>query len=199
MRLSFLASHGGSGMGTVLEAARAGELDAEGMLCISNNSGSRALALARDFGLDTLHLSARQLPVPDELDRAMLDALQGAGTDMLILSGYLKELGPLTLGAYSGRVLNVHPSLLPKFGGPGMYGDRVHASVLVTGEAESGASVYLVTPIIDGGPVLARSRVPVLPGDTVETLRTRVQATEGPLLVGVLRGWAARQEQAGQT
>lgn len=186
-------------MRAVLEAVRAGELDAEGALCISNNSGSRALELARDFGLETLHLSARRLPHPEELDRAMRAALLDARTDVLILSGYLKALGPLTLEAYSGRVLNVHPSLLPKFGGPGMYGDRVHAAVLAAGEAESGASVHLVTPIIDGGPVLARSRVPVLPGDTVETLRTRVQATEGPLLLGVLRGWAARQGRAGQT
>ena len=157
------------------------------MLCISNNSSAPALEVARRFGLDTLHLSGRIFPDAADLDAAMLAAFRAAGADTLVLSGYMKALGPAVLSAYAGRLLNVHPSLLPNYGGRGMYGDLVHAAVLAAGERESGATVHAVEDEIDGGPVLLQSRVPVLPGDTVDTLRARVQATEGPLLVSALR------------
>lgn len=186
MKLAFLASHGGSGMRAVLVAVQNGELLAQPVLCISNNSGSPALAHAREAGLDTLHLSARRFPDPAALDAAMLAALKGAGTDVLVLSGYMKALGPRALAAYAGRLVNVHPSLLPKYGGRGMYGDLVHGAVLVAGETESGATVHLVEEGIDEGPILAQRRVPVLPDDTLSTLRARVMAVEGPLLVGAL-------------
>ncbi|MGY2892094.1 phosphoribosylglycinamide formyltransferase [Deinococcus sp. UYEF24] len=188
MRLAFLASHGGSGMRAVLAAIRSGELNAQALLCVSNNSGAPALAHAREAGLDTLHLSSRQYPDPAQLGAALLNALQDAGTDTLVLSGYMKALGPQVLARFAGRLVNVHPSLLPKYGGRGMYGDLVHAAVLAAGERESGATVHQVALGIDEGPILAQSRVPVLPGDTLETLRARVMAVEGPLLVGVLRG-----------
>ncbi|WP_407539148.1 phosphoribosylglycinamide formyltransferase [Deinococcus radiomollis] len=187
MRLAFLASHGGSGMRAVLAAIGSGELDAQALLCISNNSGAPALAHAREAGLDTLHLSSRRYPDPAQLGAALLEALQSAGADTLVLSGYMKALGPAVLAQFEGRLVNVHPSLLPKYGGRGMYGDLVHAAVLAAGERESGATVHQVALGIDEGPILAQSRVPVLPGDTLETLRARVMAVEGPLLVGALR------------
>ncbi|GGJ61940.1 phosphoribosylglycinamide formyltransferase [Deinococcus aquiradiocola] len=187
MKLAFLSSHGGSGMRAVLSAVQRGELHATPVLCISNNSGSPALTHARDAGLDTLHLSARRHPDPADLDRAMLDALHDAQADTVVLSGYMKALGPQVLAAYHGRLVNVHPSLLPSYGGRGMYGDLVHTAVLAAGESESGATVHLVEEGIDEGPILAQQRVPVLPGDTLATLRARVMAVEGPLLVGALR------------
>ncbi|MFC6591486.1 phosphoribosylglycinamide formyltransferase [Deinococcus lacus] len=182
-RLGFLASHGGSGARAIAAACVAGELDAVPVALASNNSGSAALAWARAEGLATAHLSSARFPDAEALDAAILDFLQQHGVEVLILSGYMKALGPQTLAAYAGRVLNIHPSRLPRHGGPGLYGDRVHAAVLAAGDAESGATVHQVTAGIDEGPVLAQSRVPVLPGDTVETLRARVQATEGPLYV----------------
>ncbi|MBB5232587.1 phosphoribosylglycinamide formyltransferase [Deinococcus budaensis] len=187
MILGFLASHGGSAARFLTAACQDGRLMATPAALASNNSGSAALAWAQEAGLRTAHLSAARFPDPGELDRAVLAFLQGAGVDTLVLSGYMKALGPQVLGAYAGRLLNIHPSLLPRHGGRGMYGDRVHAAVLASGDAESGASVHLVTAGIDEGPVLAHSRVPVLPGDTVDTLRARVQATEGELLLGALR------------
>ena len=187
MKIGFLASHGGSGMRAVLEAASRGELSAQGVLCISNNSGAPALDVARHFGLPTRHLSARTHPDPEALDAAMLDALRATAADTVVLSGHLKALGAQVLRAYAGRLLNVHPSLLPRYGGRGLYGDRVHAAVLAAGEVESGATVHAVEHEIDGGPVLLQARVPVLPGDTLESLRARVQALEGPLLVAALR------------
>ncbi|MDL2344292.1 phosphoribosylglycinamide formyltransferase [Deinococcus sp. MIMF12] len=192
MRLGFLASHGGSAARFLTAACREGRLDAVPVALASNNSGSPALAWAREAGLASAHLSAARFPDPDELDRAILAFLRGAGVDTLVLSGYMKALGPGVLGAYAGRVLNIHPSLLPRHGGRGMYGDRVHAAVLASGDAESGATVHLVTAGIDEGPVLARARVPVRPGDTLESLKARVQAVEGELLLSALRGLGSR-------
>ena len=174
-------------MQAVLAAIDRGELDAQAVLCVSNNSGAPALEHAWNAGLDTLHLSSRRYPDAGQLDAAMLDALTAAGADALVLSGYMRAIGPGVLTRFAGRLVNVHPSLLPRYGGRGMYGDLVHAAVLVAGESESGASVHLVEEGIDEGPILAQTRVPVLPGDTVDTLRARVMAVEGPLLVGVLR------------
>lgn len=190
MNLAFLASHGGSAARSLVKACRDGRLMATPVALVSNNSGSAALSWAREAGLRAAHLSAATHPDPEALDGAILGFLRGAGADTVVLSGYMRELGPRVLGAYAGRLLNVHPSLLPRHGGRGMYGDRVHAAVLASGEAETGASVHLVTAGIDEGPVLAQSRVDVRPGDTVETLRARVQATEGELLLRALQGMA---------
>lgn len=187
MKLGFLASHGGSAARFLTEACRDGRLSADPVALASNNSGSAALAWARETGLRTAHLSGAKYPDPDALDAAILAFLREAGVDTLVLSGYMRELGPRVLGAYAGRLLNIHPSLLPRHGGRGMYGDRVHGAVLASGDPETGASVHLVTAGIDEGPVLAQSRVPVLPGDTLASLKARVQAVEGELLLRALR------------
>ncbi|MFC4426025.1 formyltransferase family protein [Deinococcus navajonensis] len=187
MRLGFLASHGGSAARHITAACAAGELAATPLALASNNSRSLALAWAREAGLRTAHLSSVLLPDPAALDAALLAFLMESGVDTLVLSGYMRELGPQLLGHYTGRVVNIHPSLLPRHGGRGMYGDRVHEAVLASGDAESGATVHLVTAGIDEGPVLAQTRVPVQPGDTLATLKARVQAVEGELMLRALR------------
>ncbi|WP_075836777.1 phosphoribosylglycinamide formyltransferase [Deinococcus marmoris] len=183
MNLAFLASHGGSAARHLTTACRAGELDATPVALISNNSRSPALEWAREEGLQTSHLSSARYPDPDELDAAILQVLREADADLLILSGYMRELGPRVLNAYAGRVLNIHPSLLPSHGGRGMYGDRVHRAVLEAGDTRSGATVHLVTAGIDEGPRLAQQEVPVRPGDTLEKLKARVQAIESELML----------------
>ncbi|THF87786.1 phosphoribosylglycinamide formyltransferase [Deinococcus sp. KSM4-11] len=192
MRLGFLASHGGSAARHLTAACQDGRLDATAAVLISNNSRSPALAWAQGAGLSTAHLSSATHPDPDDLDRAILDVLTAAGADTLVLSGYMRELGPRVLGHYAGRVVNIHPSLLPRHGGRGMYGDRVHEAVLAAGDSESGATVHLVTQGIDEGPVLAQARVPVLPGDTLDTLKARVQVVEGDLMLRAVRDLATR-------
>lgn len=184
MNLAFLASHGGSGMRAVVRACREGRLNATPTLVISNNSHSPALAFARDAGLRALHLST--VTNPSDLDEVMCDALTSAHANLVVLSGYMRPVGPRVLRAFEGRILNVHPSLLPKFGGRGMYGDRVHEAVLNAQETESGATVHLVDGGYDTGEILAKAAVPVEPHDTVETLRARVQIAEQTLLVDVL-------------
>ncbi len=187
MNLAFLASHGGSAARHIAAACAAGQLAGVPVALASNNSRSPALLWAQQAGLKWAHLSSARFSDANALDAAILGFLVQAGADTLVLSGYMRELGPRVLGHFAGRVVNVHPSLLPRHGGRGMYGDRVHEAVLTAGDTESGATVHLVTQGIDEGPVLAQSRVPVLPGDTLDTLKARVQATEGNLMLQALR------------
>jgi phosphoribosylglycinamide formyltransferase-1 len=114
-------------------------------------------------------------------------ALAAHGVEIVVLSGYLRQLGPRTLARYAGRVLNIHPGPLPQFGGHGMYGRRVHETVIAAGVAESGICIHLVDAEYDRGPVLARRRVAVAPGETAEALETRVTALEPGFFVETLR------------
>ncbi len=186
-RIAALASHGGSILQAIMDACQAGELPAEVVLVIGNNSGSLALRRAANAGLETLHLSSRTHPDPDALDRAIRDALVEVRADWVMLAGYMKKLGNETLAAFPRRILNTHPALLPKFGGRGFYGRKVHQAVIDAGETESGATVHLVDADYDTGPTVSQVRVPVLPDDAVEDLEQRVQTAERVLVVNTLR------------
>ena len=185
--LGFLASHGGSNLLAILHGIRAGEVPARPGVVISNNSDAGALEHARRFGVPGRHLSAHTHPHPDALDRAILDALRTHGVTLVVLAGYMRKLGPQVLQAYAGRIVNIHPALLPAFGGQGMFGLRVHEAVLAAGVTESGCTVHLVTAEYDQGPILAQARVPVRPGDTPETLQARVLEQEHRLYPDALR------------
>ncbi|MBI3993852.1 MAG: phosphoribosylglycinamide formyltransferase [Candidatus Lambdaproteobacteria bacterium] len=191
LHLGFLASHGGSNLQAILDAIAAGTLPARACVVISNNSGALALERARAAGVTALHLSRQSYPDDEALDRAILGALRSAGVNLVVLAGYMKKLGPRVLGAYRGRVLNIHPALLPRHGGQGMFGMRVHEAVLAAGDRESGVTIHLVDEEYDRGPILAQARVPVLPGDTPETLAERVLAEEHRLYPDTLRRIAA--------
>jgi phosphoribosylglycinamide formyltransferase-1 len=191
LQLGFLASHGGSGMGAILEAIRDAGLDARGCVMISNNVGAGAHEVAAAFGMPSLVLNTRLTGSEDALDAAIARTLHDHGVQLIALSGYMRMLGPRVLARYRNRILNVHPALLPQFGGKGMYGDRVHEAVLAAGAKTSGASVHLVDEIYDHGPVVARREIALEAGETLETLRARVQAAEQTLFVDVLRGVAA--------
>jgi phosphoribosylglycinamide formyltransferase-1 len=190
VRIGVLASHEGTTLQALLDACHDGSLPASVALVISNNSGSGALRRAAQAGVPSAHLSGTAYPDPAVLDAQIRDALQRASVDVVFLAGYMKRLGPQVLEAFAGRILNTHPALLPKFGGEGMYGMNVHRAVLAAGERESGPSVHLVDGDYDTGAVLEQRRVPVLPGDTPESLAERVQACERALVVDVLRDLA---------
>ena len=181
LRLGLLASHGGSNVQAIIDACRAGKLLAEPRVVISNNSGSEVLRRAAREGVPGFHLSARTHPRPDDLDAAIETVLADHGVDLVVLAGYMRKLGPRVLGRYRGRVLNVHPALLPAYGGQGMYGERVHAAVLAAGERVTGVTVHLVDEEYDRGTVVAQVEAPVLEGDTVESLRLRVLEREHAL------------------
>ena len=186
MNLGFLASHRGSNMQALVDAARDGRLHATPRVVISNNGDAEALARARREGLPAYHLSGKTHPDPERLDEAIRDTLASHDVDLVILAGYLKKLGPKTLARYRGRVINVHPALLPKYGGSGMYGDRVHEAVLAAGDEETGITVHVVDEEYDHGPIVAQCRVPVLERDTIVSLSQRVLEREHRFLVEVV-------------
>ncbi len=186
LRLGFLASHGGSNMQAIIDAWKEGRLHVEPAVVISNNSGSGAMERARREGIPAVHLSGATHPNPSDLDSAITRALEEHDVNLVILAGYMKLLGPQTLARYRGRVLNIHPALLPKYGGQGLYGRRVHEAVLAAGERLTGATIHVVDERYDAGPIIAQSEVPVLEGDDADTLATRVLETEHRLYVETL-------------
>jgi len=186
MRFAVLASHTGTTLQAVLDACQQGRLDAQVALVISNNSNSGAMQRARAAGVDTVHISGKTHPNDQARDQAVVSALEEAKTDWVLLLGYMKKLGPRALARYSGRILNTHPALLPKFGGQGYFGRNVHEAVLAAGEAESGATIHAVDTEYDTGPLLAQVRVSVHPNDTAETLENRVKGAEQELLINTI-------------
>lgn len=191
LTIGVLASGEGTTLQAILDACKSGRIQGRVGVVVSNNSGSGALRRAEEAHVPRRHLSSKLLPNEDALDRAITDALLAAGVELVFLAGYMKKLGPRTLRTFAGRILNTHPALLPKFGGLGMYGERVHRAVLAAGERESGATVHLVAEEYDTGAVVRQCRVGVGPGDTPETLAARVQAAERELVVEVLGELAA--------
>jgi phosphoribosylglycinamide formyltransferase-1 len=188
MNLGFLASGRGSNMQAVIDACVSGRLRARPSVVISNNSRSGAIERARLGGIPSLHLSSATHPDPDLLDRAICDALVSHGVDLVVLAGYMKKIGPRTLSRYGGTIINIHPALLPRCGGQGMYGIRVHEAVLASGTRETGVTIHLVDAEYDQGPIIAQRRVPVVDGDTPESLAHRVLDHEHQLLVDTLVG-----------
>ncbi len=178
-------------MQAVLDACAAGRLQIVPAVLISNNRGAEAIARAQASGLNVHILNGRTHPDPDDLDRAMLDALRAGRCDWIVLSGYMKKIGPRVLDAFEGRMLNIHPSLLPRHGGKGMYGMHVHRAVIASGDRITGATVHLVDGEYDEGPVLAQAELEVLVGETPESLSDRLLEVEHRLLVATLREIAA--------
>ncbi len=194
MNIAAMASHGGSILQAVIDACEDGTLAATVTLVISNNSDAMALKRAKKHGIEALHLSARTHGNADELDEAITAALGEAKADWILLAGYMKKLGPQTLGAYRNRILNTHPSLLPKYGGQGFFGHNVHQAVLDAGDTESGATVHLVAEEYDSGPILSQVRVQVKSDDSVESLEERVKSAERNLIVATLIELGVHQE-----
>jgi phosphoribosylglycinamide formyltransferase-1 len=143
---------------------------------LSNNSASGALTRARAAGIPGHHLSSVTHPASETLDAAIKAVLIDGQVDVVLLAGYMKRLGPQTLAAFRGRIFNTHPALLPKFGGSGMFGDRVFEAVLASGDKESGVSLHLVDEQYDTGHVVRQVRVSVEAMDSVASLKARTQA-----------------------
>lgn len=202
LKLGFLASGNGSSAMAMVAAIRAGSLDAEARLMVSNKRDAPALAAAAAAGIPTLTIPTQK--DPDVADARLNAALQGHGVEVVVLSGYLRRLGPKTLGAYAGRILNIHPGPLPRFGGEGMYGARVHQAVIAAGVAASAIVIHAVDEEYDHGPEIARCQVPVTPGDTAAMLEARVKALEPAFFVETLQriargelrlpGWKPRRQ-----
>jgi phosphoribosylglycinamide formyltransferase-1 len=178
MRLGFLASHAGSNVEAVLDAIKNEQLSAQPGVVISNNRNAEVLRRAQEEGIPWAHLSVRTHPDPESLDKAILETLSRYSSTLVVLAGYMKKVGPHTLGAFRNRILNIHPALLPRHGGQGMYADRVHQAVLDAGDAVTGVTIHLVDEEYDHGQVIAQAQIAVRPDDTVESLKARVLELE---------------------
>ena len=187
MKISFLASHGGSSARAIIAAIRSGQIDAEIGILITNNRDSLILQWCLENDIEVRHISAKTHRGEENADEAIQTVLRDAETDLVVCSGYMKLIGPATLRAYPYKILNIHPALLPKFGGKGMYGDHVHQAVLDAGETESGATVHYVTDGIDEGPIIKQQVIPVEDNETIETLRGKVQKCEPALYLSALQ------------
>ena len=186
MNIGFLASHRGSNMQAVVAAARAGVLSVEPAVLVCNNRDAEVVSWIQQQGVPCYVLNSATHPDAGALDQATLAALQRHQCDLIVLAGFMKKIGPRVLSAYHGRILNIHPSLLPKHGGQGMYGRQVHQAVLDARERVTGVTIHLINDEYDKGKVLAQCAVPVAPDDTVETLAVRVLAREHTFLVETL-------------
>ena len=188
LNIAVFGSGAGSNFQAILAAVQQGDIPgARIALVVSNNSGAGILGIARASGLPAIHLSQQQFPDERSFARAVLAALDAHGTDFVVLAGYMKRVPPEVVAAYRGRMVNIHPALLPRHGGEGMYGMRVHEAVLRAGDTVSGATVHYVDEQYDHGAVVLQRTVPVLPGDTPASLATRVLETEHALYPEALR------------
>jgi phosphoribosylglycinamide formyltransferase-1 len=186
-RIGVLASHQGTNFQTVTDACNDGSISGTVSLLICNNSNAPVLQRAKNAGIPIRHLSSKTHPDPDQLDEIICDALVTAQTDIVVLAGYMKKLGDRVLQRFKGKIINVHPSLLPKHGGQGFYGMRVHEAVIDAGDQETGATVHLVTEEYDAGGILLQESIPVEPGDTADSISKKVQSVEHRLLVTAIQ------------
>jgi phosphoribosylglycinamide formyltransferase 1 len=185
LQLAVLISGRGSNMAAIARACAAGEIDARVRLVVSERAGVAGLDTARALGLETRTVAWSGATDRPHFERALDRALADAGADLIVLAGFMRILSQEFVETRIGRILNIHPSLLPLYRGL-----HTHRRVLAAGERVHGASVHFVTAELDGGPVILQSRVAVLPDDTEEALSARVQATEHIIYPRVI-GWLA--------
>ena len=185
-RTAILISGGGSNMVKLVQAM-VGDHPARAVIVGSNDPQAGGLAKARDMGVATFAIDHRAYQGDRAaFEAALLEPLLAAQPDILCLAGFMRILTPAFVQRFQGRMLNIHPSLLPKY--PGLH---THQRAIDAGDAEAGATVHLVTPELDAGPLLGQARVPVLPGDTADTLAARVLVQEHLLYPQVLRRFAS--------
>lgn len=183
-RVAILISGRGSNM-VALAKSMTGDHPARPCLVVSNRPGVAGLTAARDLGIPTATVDHTAFPDRAAFEAQLSATLERARPDILCLAGFMRVLSRAFVDRWQGRILNIHPSLLPKYKGL-----DTHARAIAAGDAEAGCSVHLVTPELDGGPVLGQARVPILPGDTPEILAQRVLRQERLLYPAVLRRFA---------
>lgn len=181
-RIVVLASGSGSNFHAVLNAIDRGEVDAEVVRLIASRPAIGAIEKAENANIPSVVVQRKHFDSPESYENALLDELSSAKPDLIVLAGFLVQIPVLIIRAFENKIINIHPSLLPDFGGKGFYGIKVHEAVIKAGKRESGCTVHMVTENYDEGPILAQSKVPVLPSDTAEYLAKRVLDAEHKLL-----------------
>ena len=193
VRVAILISGSGSNMMALIEAARVPDYPAEIVLVLSNKPDAPGVEKARAAGIEVAVIDHRPFGNNREAHEFQVQAaLEAAGAELVVLAGYMRILTPFLVGCWPGRMLNIHPSLLPKY--PGLH---THQRAIEAGDAEAGVTVHLVTAELDAGPIIGQARVPVLAGDTEETLAARVLVEEHRLYPACLAEVARALQEDG--
>ncbi len=187
--IAVLASGSGTDLQSILDACDTGQIPGKIALIISNNLDAFALERGKKHGAEALFIDHRG-KTREEHEHEISDALEARKIDLIVLAGYLRIFTNYFPDKYKNKMINIHPALLPKYGGKGMHGMIVHEAVISAGEKESGCTVHFVTEDVDEGPIIAWYKVPVLPDDTAEILQARVLEKEHVLLPLVVQWFA---------
>lgn len=187
MNIAVFASHGGSDLQAIIDGCKNNQINARVSVVISNNGNSMALQRAEAEGIPAYHLSANKSGNEEALAMEILDILAQYNVEMIFLAGYMRMLHISVLEKYNNRIFNIHPALLPKFGGKGMHGMNVHTAVIKAKESETGVTIHRVNAEYDSGEIVAQTTVPVLKNDTPEILAARVLDREHEFLFRLLQ------------
>ena len=195
LKISVMVSGSGSNLQAIIDAIDCGQIkDAEIVQVISSNPEAFALKRAEKHKIKGLVIGKKEFPVEEDRNKAIITALKKEETKLVVLAGYMNILGPELVKEFKGKIINIHPSLIPKFCGKGCYGLKVHEAVINAGEKESGATVHYVDEGIDTGEIIIQEKLPVRPADTAESLAARVLEIEHIIVPKAILIWQRKGE-----
>lgn len=197
MNIAVFASHGGSDLQAIIDGCKNEQINATVVVVISNNKDSVALQRAKNENIPNFHMSAKKYGSEEILATEILNVLNQYNVDMIFLAGYMRLLHIDILEKYENRIFNIHPALLPKFGGKGMFGMNVHNAVINAKEKETGVTIHRVNAEYDSGEIVAQTKVAVMENDTPEILAERVLLREHEFLVEIISSIAEGKIQLG--
>ena len=192
LNVGILASHQGTNFQYIADACASGILDGNVAVLICNNSEAPVMKRAASMHIPVCHLSKSTFSETSALDAAICERLTSYQTQLVVLAGYMKKIGPRVLNEFAGRIINVHPSLLPRHGGQGYFGRRVHEAVIAAGDSETGATVHHVTEKYDKGRQIRQEKVTVAKKDTVDSIEKKVRLVERRLLLETIQDFSER-------
>ena len=194
MKIAVFASHNGTNFEAIAEACKSGMIKGEVALLISNNKKSQAIAKAKNLGIHSFHISKNLEPNDQKRDMKISSLLNGYNCELVVLAGYMKKLSRAVIDSFSGKVINIHPSLLPKYGGKGMYGLAVHKEVLKNNENLSGVTVHLVNSEYDKGEILSQQTISISENETPESLAEKAKRVEHRLIIQTVKELIEKNE-----
>ena len=183
LNIAVFISGGGTNLQAIINAVKENKINGKIKLVFSNRKNAYGLIRAQNESIDTFYLNRKKFFCNEEYDERILEELERKNIDLIVLAGYLNILSSKLVSKYSNRIINIHPSLLPKYGGKGMYGIKVHAAIIANKEKESGCTIHFVDNGIDTGEIITNVKVPVYEDDTPEILQKRVLEKEHILLI----------------
>lgn len=193
-KIAVLASTNGTDLQAIIDEIKAGKMPGiELSAVISNKKNCYALQRAKEQGYETYYINPKNKE-REEFDKEMAQILDEKGVDLIVMVGFMRILSSWFVQKYIGKIINVHPALLPKFGGEGFYGSNVHEAVLEAGETETGCTIHYVTEEVDGGPILLQQKIQIEANDTPDTLKQKVQSLEKKWYPEVIRLLARKME-----